>query len=94
MQEKGSKDNHNASKSIESIADKKEKELQKAKFLVTDVMKKIDAKNISEELNPITNQAILRKINQMDSEIEQLKVEAENKENSLITNPNNQLLRN
>lgn len=42
--------------------------------MVTDVMKKINAKNISEELNPITNETILGKISQMDSEIDQLKI--------------------
>jgi len=74
MQEKGSRKNQPADKASKSITDKKEKELQKAKFIVTDVMKKINAKNIAEELNPITNQAILRKINQMDSEIVNIKI--------------------
>lgn len=76
MQEKGSKLNANTNKVSESIANKKEKQLQKVKFMVTDVMKKINAKNISEELNPITNETILGKISQMDSEIDQLKIQA------------------
>jgi hypothetical protein len=56
-------------------------------------MKKIDAKNIAEELYPITNEAILGFIKQVDKEVEELKVDAERKENSLITNPNNQHLK-
>ena len=78
---------------MKSMASKKENENMKSKFMINEVMKKIDAKNITEELYPITNEAIQSYIRKLDVEIEELKVEGERKENSLITNPNNQHLR-
>lgn len=91
LQEKTSKEG--GERAGTSLGSRKEKELQKAKFMVGEMMKKIDAKNISEELYPVTNETILGMIGKMEREIEELKVEAEKKENSLVTNPNNQLLR-
>ena len=38
-----------------SLTSKKEKEIQKAKFMMADMMLKINAKNISEELRPVKN---------------------------------------
>ncbi len=56
-------------------------------------MRKIDARNITEELYPVTNETIGGLIRRMDEEIGLLKEEAERKENSLSSNPNNQHLK-
>lgn len=61
--------------------------------MVNDIMKKIEAKNISEELYPVTSETIMGNIQKIQAEIEELKLEAERKENSLVSNPNNQHLR-
>lgn len=71
----------------------KERENQKSKHMVTEMMKKIDAKNIAEELYPVGSEEILRRIQEMEREVGELKVEAERKENHLVTNPNNQHLK-
>lgn len=36
--------------------------MQRAKFMVNDIMKKIEAKNISEELYPVTSETIMGNI--------------------------------
>ena len=61
--------------------------------MVAQMMRKINAKNISEELHPITNETIMEDVRRLNAEIEELKIEAERKEHSLLTNPNNQHLR-
>ena len=57
------------------------------------MLKQINAKNISEELHPVTNESILEDIRRLNAEMEELKIEAERKENSLASHPNNQHLR-
>lgn len=56
-------------------------------------MRKIDAKNITEELYPATNETIEELIIRMDDEIDTLKADADRKENSLLSNPLNQHLK-
>ena len=90
LQEKGSSKKEERSVRVNNY---KERENQKSKHIITDLMKKIDAKNVAEELYPVTNEAMLGYIKEVDREVEELKVEAERKENSLITNPNNQHLK-
>lgn len=67
--------------------------MEKSKYLVSEMMRKIDAKNISEELYPVTNETIGELIRKMDDEIDDLKGDASRKENSLSANPNNQHLK-
>lgn len=43
--------------------------MQKSKFLITEMMRKIDAKNITEELYPVTNETIEVLIMKLDQEI-------------------------
>lgn len=57
------------------------------------MLNKISVKNISEELYPITNETIETVIYQMEEEINGYKSEAQKKENTLLTNPNNQHLK-
>jgi hypothetical protein len=50
--------------------------MEKSKYLISEMMKKIDAKNISEELYPVTNETIAELIRKMDGEIDGLKDDA------------------
>ena len=65
------------------------KEGFKAKELIEEMMHKINAKNITEELYPVTNQTIEALMKQTDEEIGKLNSELERKENSLSLNPKN-----
>lgn len=73
LQEKGSSKKEEKSVRVNNY---KERENQKSKHIITDLMKKIDAKNVAEELYPVTNEAMLGYIKEVDREVEELKVEA------------------
>ena len=69
LQEKVHQTQKEDNKNSKSVGQNKQNEIQKAKLVLNNMMTKINAKNISEELSPIANEIILNYIHSMDSEL-------------------------